>query len=119
LNRKSSIAFLFDKGAGLLALPIKITWCKTEVQSFPLCVMFNVSKKNFPSAVHRNRIKRLMRETYRHHKKEIILLLAEKNMNAMAAFLYTGKTLPTHAEMENTMQRALKKLTHEIVAANT
>jgi len=119
LSRKSSIAFLFEKGAGIAALPIKITWCKVEAQPFPLCVMFNVTKKSFPNAVHRNRVKRLMRESYRHHKKEIITLLAEKNINAMAAFLFTGKTLPTHAEMENTMQRALKKLAHEIAATNT
>ena len=43
-----------------------------------------ISKKNLPSAVQRNRVKRLIRESFRRHKKELagkdLVVMARKNL---------------------------------------
>ena len=117
MNTKSSIAFLFDKGKTFYYTPLKVTWAKNTENSFPLAVLFSVSKRNFANAPDRNKLKRLMRESYRKNKKEIILQLADKNLNIQAAFFYNTKNAVAHAEMETAMKACLKKLADEVAAA--
>ena len=70
------------------------------VQGFP-AILFAVSKKTLPSSVHRNRIKRMMREAYRLEKSsvEINKEIPEEGSahgQLCIAFIYTGrkKTFP-------------------------
>ena len=57
---------------------------------------FTVNKKNFKKAVDRNRIKRLMRESYRIQKNDLKNELIKSNKNLALFFIYTGKELPDH-----------------------
>ncbi len=71
---------------------------------------FVVPKRNFKSAVDRNRIKRQLREVYRLNKQ----MLGENNgRKFVMLFLYLGKVKPQYAELEKAMVRLLKKLNHE------
>ena len=57
---------------------------------------FTVNKKNFKKAVDRNRVKRLMRESYRIQKNELKNMLIQSNKNLALFFIYTGKELPDY-----------------------
>lgn len=114
LRGQRSIAMLYEKGNQLLAYPLKIIWRKVEAEDFPIKILFAVSKKSFPAAVRRNRIRRMMREWYRKNKSEIILYLLKKRMAVHLAIIYINKTEPDYAKIDQSMGAALKRLIHEI-----
>ena len=77
-------------------------------------VLFVAGKRNCPRAVDRNRIKRLMREAYR-HEKPLVQKCAERhapseNSFLCMAFLYTGraKSIPSAGRFRNEMRRLLE-----------
>ena len=74
----------------------------------------SVSKRHFKHAVDRNRIKRLLREAYRLQKGGLILALKEKAINLHLFIIYTGKELPTYAEVSIKMEAVLLRLVNQI-----
>ena len=83
---------------------------------------FTVSSKHFKKAVDRNRIKRLMRETYRLQKNALATSLDQKQKRMVVFFIYLGNELP---EYENLLDRTgavlkrLIKISNEDSVANT
>jgi ribonuclease P protein component len=75
-----------------------------------------VSRKNFRKSVHRNRIKRLLRETYRTEKTELLNYLEENKKQIALFFLYIDKAQPDYFSLKQTMQTALKKLISEMAS---
>jgi len=109
LCSKKVIDELFAEGESFLAFPIKVVYKVTELpQPVPVQAGFTVSKKIFKRAVKRNRIKRLMREAYRLNKQMLPLLADEQQMAIF--FIFIGKELPTFAQVEKAMKKALYKL---------
>lgn len=72
LKSKKLIGKLYEEGKSIKVFPFRMVYIQTEHTSkFPVQVGVSVPKRNFKSAVDRNRIKRLMRETYRKEKHTI------------------------------------------------
>ena len=72
LKSKKLIEKLYEQGNSLKSFPLRMVYLQTKHTSdFPAQVGVSVSKRNFKSAVDRNRIKRLLRESYR-LQKEIV-----------------------------------------------
>ena len=71
---------------------------------------FTVGTKHFKKAVHRNRIKRLMRETYRTNKHSLKSSLEKKDSNLAVFFVFTGKELPEYPLVLEKMKQTLGKL---------
>ncbi|SDD74083.1 ribonuclease P protein component [Pricia antarctica] len=105
LKSRKLIDQLFAQGKSVSNYPIKLIYLNTEL---PIDVKIQagvaVPKKNFKSAVKRNRIKRLLREAYRLNKH-----LVFNNSEAYFAFLflYLGKEMPTYPEIEKAMKGVL------------
>ncbi|MDL2238962.1 ribonuclease P protein component [Bacteroidales bacterium OttesenSCG-928-L14] len=62
-----------------------------------------VRKKEFKSAVKRNRIRRLLKESYRNNKHLLRELKFEDNKILLLGVLYVGKEIPTYNECNEKM----------------
>ncbi len=107
LKSRKLIDLLFAQGKSVSNYPIKLIYLKTELpEAVKIQAGVAVPKKNFKSAVKRNRIKRLLREAYRLNNHSVF-----NNSEATFAFLflYLGKEMPGFVEIEQNMQRVLLK----------
>ena len=104
LKSKKRIQQLFEEGSYLVDFPIKLIYLDTSGLETATKMGVSVPKKNFKSAVHRNRIKRLLRESYRLHRQ----LIFNKTKRPYALlFLYLGKEIPEYAKVEAHMIKIL------------
>ena len=92
LSSKKLTDELFNKGSSFVLYPFRVYWMACEMTE-PYQVMITVSKKHFPLAVHRNRIKRLMREAFRKNKFILIDAVAESKKKYTVGFLFIDKKL--------------------------
>ena len=93
LKQEKHINLLFKKGKWKTSGNLRIIFMK-ENSEFPLDgnkVGVSVSKRYFKKAVHRNRIKRLLRETYRLHKP---LFEESFGYKTMAMLFWVSPELP-------------------------
>jgi ribonuclease P protein component len=117
LSSKKCIDKLFAEGDSALQYPLKMVFLKTELQTkYPVQAGFTVSKKIFKRAVARNRIKRLLRETYRLNKH---LIYTELKQEQLALFIiFIGKELPKYEIVEVAMKKGLSKIIKKISNKN-
>ncbi|MHA7110870.1 ribonuclease P protein component [Sunxiuqinia elliptica] len=106
----SLIGQLFDQGSSFYVFPLKVVYLKTTLPSHhPVQVSFSVSKKNFKRAVHRNLIKRRMREAYRLNKPAFYARIPEGEQLAMM-IIYSCKEEKDYKQIEKGMKKVLDKL---------
>lgn len=101
---------LFKDGLVLHSYPFRIVYTFTDSDKFNLKVAFSVSKRNFKKAVDRNRVKRLMKESYRTQQQILINELKETQKSIQIFFLFISKEINSFSEMNSKMQDALLKL---------
>ncbi|QCX01911.1 ribonuclease P protein component [Aggregatimonas sangjinii] len=115
LKSKKLIDRLFAEGKSVSSFPIKLIYLQTELPfEVPIQAGVTVPKKNFKSAVKRNRIKRLLRESYRLNKQ---LVFNNSKGTFAFLFLYLGKEMPNYVMVDKHLQAVLhkfqKKINHE------
>ena len=113
LCSKKIIDQLFSEGEAFLVFPLKFIFLKTKLPSNkPVQTAFTVGKKNFKRAVHRNRIKRLMREAFRLNKHT---LYADVCGFEIAIFiLFIGKEMPGFEALKVATEKGLARLSKQI-----
>ena len=104
LKSRKDIKALFEEGKVVTKYPVKLLWLPLGKQDTR--AGFAVAKRNFKSAVTRNKIKRLMREAYRLQKQEI----QRKDKTFTLLFLYIGKDVASFKTIDKAVLGALKKL---------
>jgi ribonuclease P protein component len=109
LKSRKAIDQLFATGKSFSAFPLKLFWHKSN-NTESLQAAFSVSKRHFKKAVHRNRIKRLMREAWRLQKNGLCQKLQEKNESLTVFILFTGNELPEYEVVFSKMAFAIKRL---------
>lgn len=73
LKSRTTIDLMFTEGKSVSKYPLRLVYVPLEkVEDVPLKTGVSVSKKHFKKAHDRNYFKRVLRETYRHHKHIII-----------------------------------------------
>lgn len=108
LKSKKLIDALFDKGKSVTAFPIRIYYLPIEDEdSIGFKTGVSVPKRNFKLAVHRNRIKRLLREAFRKNK---YLVYDKATQHYALLIVFIGKQTPDYEFVEQKLQKALKKL---------
>lgn len=109
LKRKSEIDHLFKKGKWLTVDNIRVIHVKSN-ENFSVPnhrIGVSVGKKFFKKAVDRNRIKRLLRESYRLNKTVYLEAFKEKSIVMM---FWTSKEMPENfAVVENQFLKLCKK----------
>lgn len=127
LKSRKQIDELFASGKGFTAYPVKVMYKlvdskelivgsegvlppTTNHQPSTIQIGVTASSRNFKHAVDRNRIKRLLREAYRHQKHELIQVVEAKGLQVSVFFIYLDKTLPTFEMLDDKMRYCLKRL---------
>ncbi len=112
LKSKKLIEKLYEERNSVKAYPLRMIFLQTDHTSeFPAQVGVSVPKRNFKLAVDRNRIKRLMRESYR-LQKEIVYNNLEQPYVFMIS--YIGKDKCTYDEIFLKMEKLLTRFVSEV-----
>ena len=109
LKSSKTIEKLFSEGKSFSKFPVKIIFIEQEGSGYNKAA-FAVPKRNFKSAVDRNRIKRQLREAYRLNKQSFN---KDNERSYAMLFLYLGKVKPKYSSIENAIQALLKKIDDE------
>lgn len=114
LCSKKLIAQLFTKGnQAFTRFPFRFIWVSSSLKEVPpIQVLFVVSKRNFPKATDRNKVKRQLRELYRLSKNELYDCLGNDNHLALA-IIYSAPVQLTYKELAIHFETATNKLKHE------
>ena len=112
LKSKKIIDKLYQEGSSVKVFPLRMVYLQTKHTSeFPAQVGVSVPKRNFKHAVDRNRIKRLLRETYRKHKYIVYDKLDSPYVYMIS---YLGKEEQKYVDIERKMEKLLTSFVQEI-----
>ncbi|MEN0004284.1 MAG: ribonuclease P protein component [Bacteroidota bacterium] len=116
LKSKKVIDSLFKEGQSFGQYPLRIVWMASDQLKSDFLAQFalSVPKRKFPKAVHRNRIRRQVREAYRLNKHKLYRGLEKHEQQYAIMVLYVAKEALPYATIENAMKgiihRFLKKI---------
>lgn len=110
---------LFSGGTSrsMSAFPLRIVYMPVErgYDEAPVQVLISVSKRHFKRAVKRNRVKRQIREAYRHNKHLLADALLPTPDRALAlAFIWQADELHTTENVAAAVKSLLTRLSEKI-----
>lgn len=113
------IEMLFGGGnsRSMSAFPLRIVYLRTGrgAADGPLQVLVSVSKRHFKHAVKRNRVKRQIREAYRHNKHLLLEALdAKPGKRLLLAFIWQSDELAGTADVAEKVRTLLQRTAERI-----
>lgn len=112
LKFRKQIETLFQNGEAFSVYPFRVVYSCThirEAQDAPARAGFSVPKKKMRHAVQRNRIKRLLKEAWRHEKHHIYPLIpTDKQLHLF--FIFVGKEIQDWTTTEKAMSKIIPNL---------
>ena len=111
LKSKKIIEQLFREGKSVSKNGFTLVYLITPLPAlYPSQAGFSVPKKFFKNAVHRNRIKRLMREIYRVNKLALFEKLIPHKKQIALMFVYKGKSMPVYKDVSEALLNCLNRI---------
>ena len=118
ISRKKEIDFLFAEGSSFIVYPLRVVYiehnCEKISDESAVSIMVSIPKKKFKKAVKRNRLKRLIKESYRLNKHDLIEKIKSQSKCISVAFLYLSNEEKLYAEIESAVRKALEILSMKI-----
>lgn len=116
IKSKKTIDYLFSGGAKSFSIyPIRIVYKEQPSPDYEqTSILVSVSKRRFKHAVDRNKVKRLLKESYRLNKVNLLNKLAEKNKHLAIAFIYLSTDIYSYEEVESRMIKLLTYVCEEL-----
>ena len=119
ISSKKEIDLLFTKGNSFVVYPLRIAYIERNYKEISdestVSIMVSIPKKKFKRAVKRNHLKRLIKESYRLNKNDLIEKTASKSKHISVAFLYLSNEEKSYTEIENAVRKALETLSTKII----
>ena len=110
LKSRKLLNQVFAEGRSLNSFPLKITYSFKKIEGSSLVkIGVGASSRHFKKAVDRNRIKRLLRESYR-LQKHCLLTAIPENHQLSAFLLFVGKDISETQLIPEKMKTVLEKL---------
>ncbi len=109
LKSAKDIELLFKKGNSFSLFPLRVCWLNAPSNQ-GLKAGFTTSSKIFSHATDRNKIKRLLRESYRLQKNELQQITISKEIGLHIFFIYIGKELPKFEQIHNKITKAIQRI---------
>lgn len=106
LKSAKSIERLFSEGKAISAYPLRLVFVSNPNSTVPMQCAFSVSKRHFKKAVDRNKIKRLLRESYRKIKPTLNQNLSQPYMGMI---LFNGKEIPSQENTNKSVSILIEK----------
>ena len=110
LNSKIKIDNLFRSKNTFTYNKIKVHWIINSSEENQSETLISVPKKIIPLSTKRNKIKRLIRESYRTHKN--ILQLDNKGINI--SFMFLSSEIPEYNSLEGKIKVILHRLNDKL-----
>lgn len=105
------IGKLFAEGEAFIAYPLRVVYkFSDEPQESGVKILISVPKKKIKKAVHRNRIKRQIREAYRLNKVALLESCLHNDKSLQIAVTYLSDKLPEYKVIEDKIKHALTKM---------
>lgn len=113
IYKENDIQALFDEGEGFSVYPFRVIVLVRKDENRPVTcrMLVSVSKKRFHHAVNRNRVKRLVRESWRKNKAALYEICQKDNISIDVALVYTATVIHSYEEVF----KKTEKLVQEIV----
>ena len=110
--KENDIQMLFDKGKGFSVYPFRVVFLIRHDEVHPVTVrlLTSVSKKRFHHAFKRNRIKRLIRESWRRNKAALYEICERDNISMDVALVYTATVIHSYEEMLAKTKKAVQEI---------
>ncbi len=114
LKSKKEIELLFSEGKSISKYPVRLVYRKSILkEDAKIKAGVSVSKRNFKNATDRNRIKRLLRESYRKNK----YIVPNTTHQFTFMFLYSGKEIPEYSLIESKIKGILQNFVKQEIAS--
>lgn len=99
-----------------MAYPLRVVWKEAPPYLANMSraqIVVSVSKRNFKTAVARNRLKRQIREAYRLQKQAFYHKLEASNLHISLMISYIAKETLPYAEIEAGLTKVIRKFPGE------
>jgi len=111
LHSKKRIGLLFSEGESFFVYPFKVVYTTLpESSDYPVQLLISVSKQKFKHAVKRNRVKRLVRESYRKHKSILFEQENHEENTLLVGLIYVANTIMDYHQIEKKIILILQRL---------
>jgi len=114
LKNKRQIESLFSEGERFFEYPFNVIWQLDPNLNSSLKMGVSVPKKKLPKATDRNKIKRLVRESFRKNKSIVLQPLEAKTIKLNLMLVYSQSNIMSMTEIEDKISVTLQRLAEQI-----